>query len=230
MKKITLAFAAIILIVPLLASANYGHFQKDNGHQHNHGKTPPVVIPSPVPTPVAPPPTVQPPTTTPTPPSSATGEVRFVAYTTGYAALDNTPRGSTQIDLGGHSGNAGGTGTYSDPITLAVGHSIINGNDIGDYPYGTKFYVPNLRKYFTAADTCGDGNQPQNGPCHSGYNGHVWLDLYVGGSLQSGVLSCEDGITDLHLVIQNPASNYSVVPGAVYDTGCKQYGDTVVSL
>jgi hypothetical protein len=89
---------------------------------------------------------------------------------------------------------AGGTGTYSDPITLAVGHSIINGKDIGDYAYGTKFYVPNLRKYFTAADACGDGNTPQAGPCHTGFNGHVWLDLYVGGSLANGVLSCEDSI------------------------------------
>jgi hypothetical protein len=119
--------------------------------------------------------------------------------------IGNTPRGSTQIDLGGHSGNAGGT--YSDPITLAVGHSIINGKDIGDYAYGTKFYVPNLRKYFTAADACGDGNTPQAGPCHTGFNGHVWLDLYVGGSLANGVLSCEDSITDLHLVIENLASN-----------------------
>jgi hypothetical protein len=46
-----------------------------------------------------------------------------------------------------------------DPITLAAGHSIINGKDIGDYAYGTKFYVPNLRKYFTAADACGDGKR-----------------------------------------------------------------------
>lgn len=218
MNKFTVGAVAIILIVPLLASAR-GHNHHDNGHQK--ASPPPVSAPSPKPTP---PPVVVPPVSIP--PSS--GEIRFVAYTTGYAALDNTPRGSTQIDLGGHSGNAGGTGTYQDPITLAVGHSIINGVDIGDYAYGTKFYVPNLRKYFTASDTCGDGSTPQNGPCHTGFQGHVWLDLYVGASLQSAVFSCEDSITDLHLVIENPASNYNVVPGAVFDTGCKQYGDAVV--
>lgn len=225
MKKLLVGAAAIILIVPLLASA-HGHNRHSNGHDNNHEKHP-VSTATPSPAPTAKPPV---PVVPPTPVSVLpTGEVRFVAYTTGYAALDNTPRGSTQIDLGGHSGNAGGTGTYADPITLAVGHSIINGKDIGDYAYGTKFYVPNLRKYFTAADSCGDGNTPQNGPCHSGYQGHVWLDLYVGASLQSGVLSCEDSITDLHLVIQNPASNYNVVAGAVYDTGCKQYGDAIVN-
>jgi hypothetical protein len=120
--------------------------------------------------------------------------IAISSYFSHSLRIGNTPRGSTQIDLGGHSGNAGGTGTYSDPITLAVGHSIINGKDIGDYAYGTKFYVPNLRKYFTAADACGDGNTPQAGPCHTGFNGHVWLDLYVGGSLANGVLSCEDSI------------------------------------
>lgn len=222
-KKAVLVGSIILMCAPLLASAHSGHSQHSNGHKHNHGNTPPVTTPKPVP-----PPVVIPGGTTPPPPVVA-GEIRFTAYTTGYAALDNTPRGSTQIDLGGHSGNAGGSGTYSDPITLAVGHSIINGKDIGDYAYGTKFYVPNLRKYFIAADSCGDGNTPQSGPCHTGYQGHVWIDLYVGASLQSAVLSCEDNITDLHLVIENPASNYSVVPGAVYDTGCSQYGDAVLT-
>lgn len=226
MKRLLFVAAAITIMFPLLALAR-GHQDTHNGHQHNHGTQSPQVpsTPKPSPVPVPTPPAAPVPST----PAQQAGEIRFTAYTTGYAALDNTPAGSTQIDLGGHSGNAGGTGTFSDPITLAVGHSIINGQDIGDYPYGTKFYVPNLRKYFSAADSCGDGNTPQNGPCHTGYQGHVWLDLYVGASLANGVLSCEDSITDLHLVIQNPASNYPVVPGAVYDTGCKQYGDAVIT-
>lgn len=219
MKRYLFLGSLLLVMFPLLASA-HGHFRHSNDHKH-HGRTE-QPAPKPTPKPVPPPPVVP-----PTQPSQ--GEIRYVAYTTGYAALDNTPRGSTQIDLGGHSGNAGGTGSYDNPITLAVGHSIVNGKDIGDYPYGTKWYVPNLRKYFTAADSCGDGNTPQNGPCHTGYQGHVWLDLYVGNSLQNGVLSCEDSITDLHLVIQNPASNYTVVSGAVYDTGCTQYGDSLVT-
>lgn len=213
MRKALLVLGAIIIALPAVALAQ-GHHH-DSNHS-GHGNPPPII--KPVPPPVVPP--VVPPTGS---------EVRYTAYTTGYAALDNTPKGSTQVDLGGHSGQAGGTGTFNDPITLAVGHSIINGQDIGDYPYGTKWYVPNLRKYFVAQDSCGDGSKPQNGPCHTGYQGHVWLDLYVGASLQKAVLSCEDNITDLHLVIQNPASNYAVVSGAVYDTGCKQYGDGIVT-
>jgi hypothetical protein len=244
MRKALFVAAALIVMFPLLAAAR-GH-SNDNGQQSQHerhhsngshssgsgrggtgGGTP---APTPTPPPVVPPtPPIVPPVVVPpivTPPTA--GEIRYQAYTTGYAALDNTPSGSTQIDLGGHSGNAGGTGTYADPITLAVGHSIVNGQDIGDYPYGTKWYVPNLRKYFTAADSCGDGNSPQSGPCHTGYQGHVWLDLYVGASLQNAVLSCEDSVTDLHLVIQNPSPNYAVVSGAVFDTGCVQYGDAVI--
>lgn len=192
----------------------------------------PITTPTPPPSPT-PPPTPPPtptPSPSPTPPPITSGnELRYTAYTTGYAALDNTPPGSTQIDLGGHSGNAGGTGTYANPITLAVGGSLATGKEVDDYPYGTKWYVPNLRKYFVAQDFCGDGPTPQNGPCHTGFQGHPWIDLYVGASLANAVLTCEDSITDLHLVIQNPASNYAVVPGAVYDTGCKQYGDAVVT-
>lgn len=161
----------------------------------------------------------------------ATGEVRFISYTTGYGWPDNTPAGNAISNPSIHTG-AGGSGTYADPITLAVGHSIIGGKDILDYPAGTKFYVPNLRKYFIVEDTCGDGSSPQNGPCHTGYEGHVWLDLWVGGQGQSssGTLACEDTITDLHLVIENPASNYAVAPGAVYNGSCaQQFGDMIVS-
>lgn len=161
---------------------------------------------------------------------SQVGESRFVAYTTGYGWPDNTPKGSAQISDPIVHSLAGGTGTYQNPITLAVGHTITGGKDILDYPAGTKFYIPNLRKYFIVEDTCGDGNAPQNGPCHTGYKGNVWLDLWVGGnsSNQTQTLKCEDAITDTHLVIKNPASNYAVVAGDVA-SGCKQYGDAVVA-
>lgn len=224
----------------LIASA-HGHNGNSNGHnnQHGHnqsggsgrggnssggnsggsGSTPPPVTPPPVVPPVIPPPVTSP----------VAGEVRFEAFTTGYSDFDNTPGGSNATNLGGISGTTGGIGTYADPITLAVGGSIINGKEIDDYPYGTKFYVPNLRKYFEAEDFCGDGNNPQSGPCHTGFQGHVWVDLFVGGPNTNVVTACEDNITDLHLVIENPASNYAVVPGAVYDTGCQQYGDSVLS-
>jgi len=37
-----------------------------------------------------------------------------------------------------------------------------------------------------------------------------------------------DGITDLHLVIVNPAPNYAVVSGAITDN-CAQYGEAIVA-
>lgn len=178
------------------------------------------------------PPVVVPPAPTTTPPvATSTGEVRLIAYTTGYGWPDNTPPGGA-ISNGVLHTTAGGVGTFADPITLAVGHSIINGKDILDYAAGTKFYVPNLRKYFIAEDTCGDGNTPQNGPCHTGFQGHVWIDLWVGGQglNKSSTLSCEDNITDLHLVIIKPASNYAVVSGPVFNGSCStQFGDTIVT-
>jgi ABC transporter substrate binding protein len=57
------------------------------------------------------------------------------------------------------------------------------------------------------------------GPCHSGYEGHPWLDAWVGGQglSKSGTLNCEDDITDLHTVIENPTSTYAVTAGPIYN-------------
>lgn len=175
-------------------------------------------------------PAVTPPAPSPAP-TPATGEIRFKAYNTLYAAGDNTPPGSTQIDLGGHSGNAGGTGTYNDPITLAVGGSLATGKEVDDYPYGTRFYVPAFRKYFIAEDFCGDGSAPQNKPCHkSEMPGYPQLDLYAGPASGSAVLNCEDKLTGVHLMIQNPAANYAVVTGNIYSNSCMTpFGDTIVT-
>jgi hypothetical protein len=157
-------------------------------------------------------------------------EMRMTAYTTGYSYWDNTPPGSADISNGVIHEKAGGAGTFGDPITVAVGHVISDGNDTLDYAAGTKFYVPNLRRYFIVEDSCGDGDTPQDGPCHTGYEGHPWIDLYVDGANTSKEISdaCMDAVTDLHLVIMNPAPNYPVVTGPVTDN-CVQYGDTVVA-
>src|SRR5262249_54997795 len=137
--------------------------------------------------------------TTSTTGTSASGEVRFKAYTTGYGWPDNTPPGGA-ISNGVIHTSAGGVGTYVDPITLAVGHSIINNVDYLDYPPGTRFYIPAVRRYFIVEDTCGDGSTPQNGPCHVGYQGNPWLDLWVGGQNLSDAItySCQNSITNLH--------------------------------
>ena len=157
-------------------------------------------------------------------------EVRMTAYTTGYSYWDNTPPGSADISNGVIHTKAGGVGTFDDPITMAVGHVISSGSDALDYAAGTKFYIPNLRRYFIVEDSCGDGDTPQNGPCHIGYEGHPLIDLYVDGANASRETSdaCMEAITDLHLVIVNPAPNYAVVAGAITDN-CAQYGEAIVA-
>jgi LysM domain len=194
---------------------------------------PVVVTPVPtVPTPVL----VSAPTTVP----SQAGEIRFNAYTTAYTYWDNTPAGTANISHPILHQKAGGTGTYADPITIAVGHSIINGKDILDFPAGTKFYIPNVQRYFIVEDTCGDGNTPQNGACHTGYPAgtSAWLDMWIDGASSTAAksASCASALTDsngvVHLVIQNPAPNYKVIAGPVIQNGiCSaQFGNTPVLI
>ena len=164
------------------------------------------------------------------------GEIRMNAYTTSYTYWDNTPPGSADISDPVIHAKAGGMGTYSDPITIAVGHSITNGKDTLDFPAGTKFYIPNVRRYFIVEDTCGDGKTPQNGPCHKGAPAgtDVWVDLWIDGATGSssqadacaGVLTDTNGIA--HLMIQNPASNFRVVSGPIFQNGActAQFGNT----
>jgi hypothetical protein len=175
-----------------------------------------------------PPPVTQPTTPSPTPnpvptptPAPSNNEKTFSAYITGYGWPDNTPPSAEISNPVIHS-LAGGTGTFTDPITIAVGHSITSGKDTLDYPAGTKFYIPALQRYFITEDTCGDGNAPQNGPCHTGFQGKPWLDAWVGGTLAqtAATLACEDKITGIHTVIQDPAANYVVSAGAVFNGSC----------
>lgn len=143
-------------------------------------------------------------------------------YLTGYSFWDNTPRGSAQIARPVIHRTAGGTGTYDDPITLAVGHIKRGSRSTMDYPAGTRFYVQNLQKYAIVEDLCGDGNNPQNGPCHSGYRGHAWLDIYVGGRSvgESRSNSCMNSITGIQNVILYPQPGYPVRPGEISTSTC----------
>jgi hypothetical protein len=156
-------------------------------------------------------------------------EQRMQGYVTGYSYWDNTPPGSSEISHPQLHNVAAGTGTYADPITVAVGHTLSGGNDILDWPAGTRFYVPFVRRYFIVEDTCGDGATPQNGPCHTGYPAPAvtWIDVWVGGGGQSREASdeCMENITDVHLVIKDPASNYAVVPGEL-TANCTTYNET----
>lgn len=154
------------------------------------------------------------------------------AYITGYSYWDNTPPGSADISHSVIHSKAGGVGTFNDPVTVAVGHSIVGRQDILDWDAGTKFYIPNLQRYFIVEDTCGDGGAPQNGACHTGYpsSTSTWLDVYVDGKSTSSSKSdaCMGKITGASKVIVDPASDYKVSAGPISDGTCAEYGDTVV--
>jgi hypothetical protein len=142
-------------------------------------------------------------------------EQRFNAYLTGYSYWDNTPPGSAAIARPVIHQRAGGTGTYNDPITIAVGHSIMGGRQTLDFAEGTRFYIGSIQKYAIVEDVCGDGTSPQSGPCHSGYNGLPWLDIYVGGASTGPDVAneCMRRITAVHSFIINPRPGYPVIAG-----------------
>ena len=159
-------------------------------------------------------------------------------FVTAYSWHDNTPPGSPTISHPVLHSTAGGTGTYDDPVTVAVGHSRETGTSVLDIPAGTRIYLPAVRRYFMVEDTCGDGPTPQDGPCHSGAeaygNASLWIDLWIGGAEESALFvhRCAADITGVKAAVLNPGRNYAVASGAgvlhdgLCDTG---YGDTLVS-
>jgi hypothetical protein len=147
----------------------------------------------------------------------------FRAYLTGYTFWDNTPPGSSAIARPVIRNRAGGTGTYEDPITIAVGHRIERQRQTLDYPEGTRFYIPRLRKYAIVEDVCGDGPRPQEGPCHSGHQGLPWLDIWIGGRGQSpeSADACARRITAVQEFVIHPAPGLPVDAGEIAANGCR---------
>lgn len=166
--------------------------------------------------------TCTPPAPTPTPSPSATpspSSQEITAYITGYTYWDNTPPGSADISHPVLHKQASGTGTYADPITMAVGHSLATGQDVLDYPAGTRFYLPYLQRYFIVEDTCGDGGRPENGPCHTGFKAPstAWVDVWLDGSdiTAKAADACARRITDNHQAIRNPSAGLPVASGPI---------------
>ncbi len=171
-------------------------------------------------------------------PASSSERIVNTTYTTAYTWHDNTPVGSATISHPILHKAAGGTGTYADPITIAVGHSLATGKDVLDFPAGTRIYLPDVRRYFIVEDTCGDGDDPQGGPCHQGTNANgtnstIWIDMWIGGQSMNaaGADNCASKVTNVRTAVFNPASNYAVAPGAgvIHDGKCDAgYGNTLM--
>jgi hypothetical protein len=153
--------------------------------------------------------------------SSSAAETTTTSFVTGYSYYDNSPPGNVISNPVLHQG-ASGVGTYADPITVAVG--IVNGAPM--ITSGTRFYIPNLRRYFMVEDTC--AACATNVPSGAAF----WIDVWVDGSTTttSAANSCMNAITGNWKVIQNPSSNYVVVSGALSKaSGCAaQYGNTTL--
>lgn len=138
-------------------------------------------------------------------------------YVTGYSYYDNTPPGSSAIAFPRSDGfrtkhnHADGTGTYSNPITVAAGWTSDGRLGSSQFPIdrpGRRFYSPWMKKYFMVEDQCGDYRPPQSGPCWNlNYRTNdappgtrIWIDLWVDGQGRSKGISdwCMSRITGLY--------------------------------
>ena len=174
-----------------------------------------------------------PPVSATTAATSGTAERVISAYVTGYSWFDNTPAGSVTVSNPVVHASAGGTGTWQDPITVAVGHSLASGHDVLRWRAGTRFYLPSLQRYLVVEDTCGDGPTPQNGPCSTGYPApaSTWLDVWIDGrsNTRSRANACASVITGTRNAIVNPRPDHPVSSGAIAAGGscARQFSDAL---
>jgi len=133
----------------------------------------------------------------------------YTMYCTCYGWLDNDPPGGAIAYPQIHS-TAGGSGTYSNPITFAT--------DKSELKPGTKVYVSYLKKYFIMEDDCAQ--------CDSDWNKSKkrHIDLWAGGKSNSGnaLFNCEDSLTRNASVIVNPSSSLSVNTTPLFNSSTKQ--------
>src|SRR5262245_44515772 len=132
-------------------------------------------------------------------------------FLTFYGYWDNTPP-SDEIAYPDLHDTAGGTGTYSDPITFATTSSELSP--------GTRVYVPRVKKYFIMEDDCTECGQDWNGHGPNGGPRLRHLDLWLGGEDGDAfdAIDCEDALTHYNAdgkpvmepVINNPSSGMPV--------------------
>jgi hypothetical protein len=143
-------------------------------------------------------------------PVVATGtESSVSAELTGYSWQDNTPPGSATICCEVLHAKAGGTGTYADPITTAVPGS---GGSGMEFPAGTKFYIPTLKRYVIVEDS----GATKMGLPH--------LDVWVGGRghSKSDSDACMNSFTGKATITKNPSAGHPVTVGELTTSnGCK---------
>jgi hypothetical protein len=130
-------------------------------------------------------------------------------WLTGYSYQDNTPRRSSIVSHPILHKQAGGTGTYADPITVASSGT----KDDMAFKAGTRFYLPSVKRYVIVEDS-GASKAPADDDGH--------LDMWVDGQGGSKSASdkCMDAITSTSAqAIENPPPNEPVMPGPITQNG-----------
>lgn len=129
-------------------------------------------------------------------------------YITYYGFDDNDPPGraiaypKTEYPETIHS-QASGSGTYEDPITVAT--------SIDYLKYGTKIYIPYIKRYGVVEDFCAT--------CNKNYkNGLKHIDIWAGGNgtRKTELTACEEEFTrESAEIIINPPNNLVVTRGPI---------------
>ncbi|CAM1508696.1 Fc.00g055440.m01.CDS01 [Cosmosporella sp. VM-42] len=118
-----------------------------------------------------------------------------------YGYPDNDPPGpATAYNCGGRNYKAGGSGTYSDPLTIATAPGELNACEI--------VYLPLLTKYARVEDSCAQ--------CAIDWgNGQPHIDIWTGSNSVNGgqnQINCENRLTSggRFSIVRNPPTNYGV--------------------
>ncbi|KGO41198.1 hypothetical protein PEX1_045450 [Penicillium expansum] len=118
-----------------------------------------------------------------------------------YGYPDNSPPGpGTAHDCGGRNFVAGGTGTHSDPVTIATAP--------GELKVCETVYLPLLKKYGRYEDDCAQ--------CITDHkNGKPHIDIWTGSSTTNGgqhQIDCEDDLTlgGRYSIVRDPPTNLAV--------------------
>ncbi|CAL8580568.1 hypothetical protein XPA_006290, partial [Xanthoria parietina] len=117
-----------------------------------------------------------------------------------YGYPDNDPPGpATAYNCGGRNNVAGGTGTYTNPLTFASAP--------GEFTSCEVIYVPYLKKYARFEDYCAQ--------CATDWKtGKYHIDLWTGSSTVNGganQIQCENNLTpNAQSIVRQPPSNLAV--------------------
>ncbi len=117
------------------------------------------------------------------------------AQLTAYDNSDNQGGNNATICCGVLHKTAGGTGTFADPITVAVPGS---GGSGMQTPAGTRLYIPSLAAYFVVEDS---GASPET---------LRRFDIWIDGRGLSSASACMDKVTRTTSVILNPPAGKPV--------------------